>query len=109
MSDVIKSKRGAVDHINRQEEKKRKENNYIGKYDRFRMKVTEIPFTSKNWNHKHDSVYACLVCANELFETKFDSGICWPSSCVNANMPMMKFVLDSYFSSISFFYIISIL
>jgi peptide methionine sulfoxide reductase MsrB len=66
MSDVIKSKRGAVDDINGQEEKKREENNYIDKYERFRMKVTEIPFTSKNWNHKQDGVYGCLVSANEL-------------------------------------------
>jgi len=45
------------------------------------MGGTERPFTGKYWNHKGDGVYACVVCDQELFDskTKYESGSGWPS------------------------------
>lgn len=46
-------------------------------YEVCRMKGTELSFTGKYWDCKEDSVYRCICCGNELFdsETKFNSGI----------------------------------
>lgn len=42
---------------------------------------TERAFTGKYHDFKEEGVYACICCANPLFdsETKYDSGTGWPS------------------------------
>jgi peptide-methionine (R)-S-oxide reductase len=97
MSDMIKSKRSAVDNNNRQDKKKWKEKLTPEQYEVCRMKGTELPFTGKYWDCKEDGVYRCVVCVNELFDskTKFDSGTGWPSFWAPARMQNLKFVVDN--------------
>jgi peptide-methionine (R)-S-oxide reductase len=97
MSDMIKSKRSAVDNNNRQDKKKWKEKLTPEQYEVCRMKGTELPFTGKYWDCKEDGVYRCVVCGNELFDskTKFDSGTGWPSFWAPARMQNLKFVVDN--------------
>jgi peptide methionine sulfoxide reductase MsrB len=95
MSDVIKIKRSAADDDNRQDKKKWKEKIHIEEYERCRMKATELRFSGKNWNHKQDSVCGCVVCANELFETEFDSGTGCLILCVHANLANLKHLVDN--------------
>jgi peptide-methionine (R)-S-oxide reductase len=61
------------------------------------MKGTELPFTGKYWDCKEDSVYRCICCGNELFdsETKFDSGTGWPSFWAPAKIQDLEFELDN--------------
>jgi peptide-methionine (R)-S-oxide reductase len=42
---------------------------------------TEAPFTGKYYAHKDSGMYLCVVCGEELFEskTKYESGSGWPS------------------------------
>lgn len=44
-------------------------------------KGTERAFTGKYWNTKTPGTYLCVVCGEELFDskTKYDSGSGWPS------------------------------
>ncbi len=97
MSDMIESKRSAVDNNNRQDKKKWKEKLTPEQYEVCRMKGTELPFTGKYWDCKEDGVYRCVVCGNELFDskTKFDSGTGWPSFWAPARMQNLKFVVDN--------------
>jgi peptide-methionine (R)-S-oxide reductase len=46
-----------------------------------RHKGTERPFTGQYHASKEDGVYACVCCAQPLFDarTKYDSGTGWPS------------------------------
>lgn len=42
---------------------------------------TEAPFTGKYYAHKDSGMYLCVVCGEQLFEskTKYESGSGWPS------------------------------
>jgi peptide-methionine (R)-S-oxide reductase len=46
-----------------------------------RKKGTERAFTGEYYNNKHDGVYTCVCCGEELFSSqqKYDSGSGWPS------------------------------
>lgn len=50
-------------------------------YRVLREKGTERPFSGALLNSKHDGMFACAACGNQLFssDTKFDSGTGWPS------------------------------
>jgi peptide-methionine (R)-S-oxide reductase len=102
MSDMLESKRIAVDNNNnnnnnRQDKKKWKEKLTPEQYEICRMKGTELPFTGKYWNCKEDGFCRCVVCGNELFdsETKFDSGTGWPSFWAPARTQNLKFLVDN--------------
>lgn len=46
-----------------------------------REKGTEVAFTGRYWNNKHEGIYKCVCCGAPLFEssTKYESGTGWPS------------------------------
>lgn len=50
-------------------------------YEVMRNRGTEIAFTGKYCDHKGKGVFKCSACGHPLFrsETKFDSGMGWPS------------------------------
>jgi len=50
-------------------------------YNVMRKKGTELPFSGKYTYNKGKGIYQCAACGNELFssDTKFESGIGWPS------------------------------
>ena len=50
-------------------------------YDVTQNAGTEIPFTGKHNSTKDKGTFKCMVCGQELFDskTKFDSGSGWPS------------------------------
>jgi peptide-methionine (R)-S-oxide reductase len=95
MSGMKESTRSAVN--NGQDKKVWKEKLTPEQYELCRMKGTELPFTGKYWDCKEDSIYRCVCCGNELFdsETKFDSGTGWPSFWAPAKIQNLKFVLDN--------------
>ena len=97
MTDMLESKRSAADDDNMRDNKKWKEKLTPEQYEICRMKGTELPFTGKYWNCKEDGLYLCVVCGNELFDskTKFDSGSGWPSFWAPAKIQNLKFLVDN--------------
>jgi peptide-methionine (R)-S-oxide reductase len=94
---MLESKRSAADDDNMRDNKKWKEKLTPEQYEICRMKGTELPFTGKYWNCKEDGLYLCVVCGNELFDskTKFDSGSGWPSFWAPARIENLKFLVDN--------------
>lgn len=62
-----------------------------------REKGTERAFTGKYWDSKHDGIYHCVCCGQELFDsrTKYDSGSGWPSFWRPANDNAIKENVDA--------------
>jgi peptide-methionine (R)-S-oxide reductase len=62
-----------------------------------REKGTERAFTGKYWDSKHDGIYRCVCCEQELFDsrTKYDSGSGWPSFWQPANDNAIKENVDA--------------
>ena len=61
------------------------------------QKGTEAAFTGAFWNNHDPGVYNCVVCGQELFNsrTKFDSGTGWPSFYAPATEKNLKTESDT--------------
>lgn len=97
MSGIMMESRRSANNNDRQNKKVWKEKLTPEQHQVCRMKVTEVLFTGKYRDRKHERVYSCMVCGSELFDskTKFDSGTGWPSFWAPAKMQNLKFLVDN--------------
>ena len=71
-------------------------------YDVTQRSGTERPFTGEHWDNHRKGIYKCVVCKEDLFEskTKFDSGSGWPSFYDVVDNEKVQLIRDSSYGMV---------